>query len=155
MRTSLLCVGKTNEQHILQGVEIYTRRLSRYTTYSNIVVAESKKGLTPELQKLEEGRNILKKVSQEDFLILLDEKGAEMTSVEFAKFIEKHSIQSTKSIIFVIGGAFGFSEEVYKRANFKMALSAMTFSHQLVRLIFVEQLYRAYTIIKGEPYHHI
>lgn len=155
MRIYLVCVGKTNEGHVKEGVAVYEKRIGRYTGYNCTVVQDARKNLSREQQKAEEGQNILKKVSPDDFLILLDEKGSEIDSVQFASLLEKHMVQSTKSIVFVIGGPYGFCDEVYNRANYKLSLSKMTFSHQLVRLIFTEQLYRAFTIIKGEPYHHI
>jgi 23S rRNA (pseudouridine1915-N3)-methyltransferase len=155
MKISLLCIGKTNEVHISEGVNIYQKRIQRYTVYQTIYTPEARKNLNREQQKIEEGQIILKKITTDDFLILLDEKGVELDSVQFAGLLEKHMIQSTKNITFVIGGPYGFSEDVYKRANYKLSLSKMTFSHQVIRLIFAEQLYRAFTIIKGEPYHHI
>ncbi len=155
MKVSLICIGKTNESYIREGIDVYFKRIQRYTAFSLICTAECRKGLNRELQKQEEGQIILKKLTQDDFLILLDENGTEFESVKFASYIEKHFVQSTKNIVFVIGGPYGFSQEIYAKANFKLSLSKMTFSHQLIRLLFVEQLYRAFTIIKGEPYHHI
>lgn len=155
MKITLVCVGKTNEDHISSGIGIYQKRIQRYTVYNFIALPDARKNLSRDQQKTEEGQIILKKIAPDDFLILLDEKGAEIDSVQFASFLEKHMIQSTKSIVFVVGGPYGFSDEVYGRANYKLSLSKMTFSHQLIRLIFVEQLYRAFTIIRGEPYHHI
>ncbi len=155
MKINLVCVGKTNEDHINEGIKIYEKRILRYISYKSISTSEARKGLSKEQQKIEEGQIILKKLSPDDFLILLDEKGIEFDSVQFASLIEKHMIQSTKSMVFVIGGPYGFSDEIYGRANYKLSLSKMTFSHQLIRLIFAEQLYRAFTIIRGEPYHHI
>lgn len=155
MKINLICVGKTNEEHISKGVGIYQKRIQRYAGYNFIVTQEARKNLSREQQKVEEGQIILKKITPDDFLVLLDEKGFEIDSVQFAAFLEKHMVQSTKSMVFVVGGPYGFSDEVYERANYKLSLSKMTFSHQLIRLIFAEQLYRAFTIIRGEPYHHI
>lgn len=154
MRLSLICVGKTNENHIAEGVGVYQKRIQRYISFSSVHTPEAKKGLSRDQQKSEEAQIILKKITTDDFLILLDEKGMELDSVQLASFIEKHMLQSTKSMVFVVGGPYGFSDEVYQRANYKLSLSKMTFSHQLIRLIFAEQLYRAFTIIRGEPYHH-
>lgn len=155
MKINLVCVGKTNETHIVEGINIYNKRIQKNYIFNIQIVPDARKGLNREQQKIEEGQNILKKISGDDFLILLDEKGAEIDSVQFASFIEKHMVQSTKSMIFVVGGPYGFSEEVYQRCNYKLSLSKMTFSHQIIRLIFVEQLYRAFSIIRGEPYHHV
>jgi 23S rRNA (pseudouridine1915-N3)-methyltransferase len=155
MKISLVCIGKTNETYIQEGMDVYVKRIQRYTTFNQHFTSDLKKVFTREQQKIEEGQIILKKIAQNDFLVLLDENGKEFGSVKFADYIEKHLMQSTKNLIFVIGGPYGFSDEVYARANFKLSLSQMTFSHQLIRLIFVEQLYRAFTIMKGEPYHHV
>lgn len=155
MKINLICVGKTVEEHISKGVDIYQKRIGRYISYHAQYLPDARKGLGREQQKTEEGQNLLKKITAGEFLVLLDEKGEELESVQFASFLEKHMLQSTKSMVFVVGGPYGFSEEVYERANYKLSLSKMTFSHQLIRLIFAEQLYRAFTIIRGEPYHHV
>lgn len=155
MKIILVCVGKTNENHIIEGINIYLKRIQRNYGFNIQIISDARKGLSREQQKIEEGQNILKKVSSDDFLVLLDENGNELNSVEFASFLEKHMVQSTKNMIFVVGGPYGFSDEVYQRANYKLSLSQMTFSHQIIRLIFTEQLYRAFTIIRGEPYHHV
>jgi 23S rRNA (pseudouridine1915-N3)-methyltransferase len=155
MKIILACVGKTNEDHITNGINIYLKRILRNYSFNIQIITDARKGLSREQQKIEEGQNILKKVAPDDFLILLDEIGNELNSVEFASFLEKHMVQSTKNMIFVVGGPYGFSDEVYQRANYKLSLSKMTFSHQIIRLIFTEQLYRAFTIIRGEPYHHV
>jgi 23S rRNA (pseudouridine1915-N3)-methyltransferase len=147
-------VGKTNESHIKEGVGVYQKRIQRYISFSAVFTPEARKNLSREQQKVEEGQMILKKITSDDFIILLDERGMELDSVQLASFIEKHMLQSTKSMVFVVGGPYGFSDEVYQRANYKLSLSKMTFSHQLIRLIFAEQLYRAFTITRGEPYHH-
>lgn len=155
MKIILVCVGKTNENHIIEGINIYLKRIQRNYGFNIQIISDARKGLSREQQKIEEGQNILKKVSSDDFLVLLDENGNELNSVEFASFLEKQMVQSTKNMIFVVGGPYGFSDEVYQRANYKLSLSQMTFSHQIIRLIFTEQLYRAFTIIRGEPYHHV
>ena len=156
MKLRLLCVGKTNFNFLNEGEKEYTNRLIHYCNLSRIDIPELKnaKSLSiPEI-KTKEGQLILAKVQATDLLILLDENGKMYTSNEFATFFEKKMIQGKTSIVFVIGGAFGFSKEVYDRANELISLSKMTFSHQLIRIIFLEQLYRSFTILKGEKYHH-
>ena len=156
MKIKLITIGKTDKKYFIQGIEEYTKRLKHYIKYESIVIPDIKKNkkLDENLQKKIEGELILKQIQNTDFVVLLDENGDSFSSVKFAKFIENQTLKSLKNLIFIIGGPYGFSDEVYKAANKKIALSEMTFSHQMVRLIFVEQLYRAFTIIKGEPYHH-
>ena len=156
MKISLLVIGKTSEEYLLKGIAKYEKRLTRYTQFSLDVIPDVKNAsaLSESELKEREGKLILEKISQGDKLILMDNRGTMHTSPEFAQFIEKQQLQSTKRLVFVVGGAYGFSEAVYKAASGKISLSPMTFSHQMVRLIFVEQLYRAMTILKGEPYHH-
>lgn len=156
MKVTFLVVGKTTDENISKAVSIYENRLKHYLPFETVVIPELKntKKMTFEVQKEQEGILILKYIEQFDFTILLDENGKEFTSVEFSKFVEKKMIEGTRNLLFVVGGPYGFSQEVYKKANLKISLSKMTFSHQMVRLFFVEQLYRAMTIIKGEPYHH-
>lgn len=156
MKIKLITIGKTDKKYFIQGIEEYTKRLKHYIKFETIVIPDIKKNKKTDetLQKKLEGELILKNTQNTDFLVLLDENGDTFSSVKFAKFIENQTLKSVKNLVFVIGGPYGFSEEVYKAANKKIALSEMTFSHQMVRLIFVEQLYRAFTIIKREPYHH-
>ncbi|MDO9680313.1 MAG: 23S rRNA (pseudouridine(1915)-N(3))-methyltransferase RlmH [Bacteroidales bacterium] len=156
MKIELMLMGKTDTAWIKEGAELYTNRLKYYTTLSIKEIPELKKvaGLNVSQIKEREGELILKNIKEGDYLILLDENGKLFSSEEFAHKIEKVTIRGMKCIVFVVGGAYGFSEEVYNRADEKISLSKMTFSHQMVRVIFLEQLYRAYTIIKGEPYHH-
>ena len=156
MKITFLLTGKTNEKYLESGIDIFHKRLKHYVNFEIITIPDLKntKNLSTESQNQKEGELILNKLSNPDFVVLLDDKGKEYTSVDFSKFINKHQVNSTKHLVFVIGGAYGFSQGVYKRANTKFSLSKMTFSHQMVRLIFVEQLYRSYTILKGEPYHH-
>jgi 23S rRNA (pseudouridine1915-N3)-methyltransferase len=156
MKLRLLCVGKTNFNFLNEGENEYTNRLIHYCNLSRIDIPELKnaKSLSVPEIKNKEGQLILAKVQATDLLILLDENGKMYTSNEFATFFEKKMIQGKTSIVFVIGGAFGFSKEVYDRANESISLSKMTFSHQLIRIIFLEQLYRSFTILKGEKYHH-
>ncbi len=155
MYIKLLAIGKTDDAYLKTGIEKYLSRLKHYISFEMEIIADLKaKQQTHELQKWKEGEQILSKTDKTDFLILLDEKGDVHSSEQFAELINQKMIRGLKNLVFVIGGAFGFSEEVYKRANAKISLSRMTFSHQMVRLIFVEQLYRAFTILKNEPYHH-
>jgi 23S rRNA (pseudouridine1915-N3)-methyltransferase len=156
MKITLLIVGKTEDAYLKDGIDKYLKRLKHYTKIEVVEIAELKntKALTAEQQKAKEAELILKKISPADFVILLDENGMELSSSKFAGYIDKKAISSVANLIFIVGGPYGFDETVYQRANDKLSLSRMTFSHQMVRLFFVEQLYRAFTIIKGEPYHH-
>lgn len=156
MKITLCAIGKTDADYLKSGLEIYISRLKHYIKFETKIIPDLKntKNISQEVQKQKEGQLILKELDPYDIVILLDENGKEFKSTDFAKFIEKKMVEGAKGIAFIIGGPYGFSEEVYQRANLKIALSKMTFSHQMVRLIFVEQLYRAFTIIKGEPYHH-
>ena len=156
MKITLLTVGKTDKDWVKQGMDIYVSRLKHYIPFSITEIPELKNvsALSREQIKAKEGELILKNVKPADNLVLLDERGKEYSSVEFAKVLQDKINYEGKDIVFVIGGAYGFSEDVYRRAKSRMSLSRMTFSHQMVRAIFAEQLYRAFTIIKGEPYHH-
>lgn len=156
MNVKLLTVGKTDVKWVKEGLELYASRLVHYVPFQIVEIPQLKKAsaLTEEQIKEKEGDLILKEVGPADTLILLDERGREYRSVEFASYIQKQLSGGAKSIIFTIGGAYGFSKEVYGRANDMISLSKMTFSHQMVRTVFAEQLYRAFTILKGEPYHH-
>lgn len=156
MKITLLTVGKTDKDWVRQGMEIYVSRLKHYIPFAVVEIPELKNvsALTKDQIKTREGELILKNIKPTDDLILLDERGKEYTSVELAKVIQDKISYVGKDMVYVIGGAYGFSDAVYQRANSKMSLSRMTFSHQMVRAIFVEQIYRAFTIMKGEPYHH-
>jgi 23S rRNA (pseudouridine1915-N3)-methyltransferase len=156
MKIVLLTVGKTEDAYIREGIDKFVKRLKHYTRLEIIDLPELKntKALTQEQQKTKEAEMILKRISSTDHVVLLDENGMEFSSVQFADYLDKKAIGSVQSMTFVIGGPYGFDASVYDRANAKLALSRMTFSHQMVRLFFVEQLYRAFSIIKGEPYHH-
>ena len=156
MKITWLTVGKTDKDWVKQGIDIYVSRLKHYIPFSINEIPELKNvsALSKDQIKAREGELILKNVKQTDDVILMDEHGKEYTSVDFASFLQKKISYEGKDIVFVIGGAYGFSDEVYKRANGKISLSKMTFSHQMVRAIFTEQLYRAFTIMRGEPYHH-
>ena len=156
MKITLLTVGKTDIKWVSEGLEVYASRLRHYLPFEMKEIPELKNvsALSREQIKQTEGKLILKNIKDSDEVILLDERGKEYRSVEFAAFLEKRMALSSRDIVFVIGGAYGFSQEVYERSNGKVALSKMTFSHQMVRLFFVEQIYRAMTILRHEPYHH-
>lgn len=156
MKITLLTVGKTDKDWVKQGMDIYVSRLKHYIPFSVVEIPELKNvsSLTKEQIKLREGELILKNIRPADDMVLLDERGKEFSSVEFAKVIQDKITYAGKDIVYVIGGAYGFSDAVYQRANSRISLSRMTFSHQMVRAIFIEQVYRAFTIMKGEPYHH-
>ena len=155
MKTILILVGKTTNKHISSCIDDYVGRITHYMPFEIQVIPELKntKSLTFAQQKEREGELIMRQLHDGDHVVLLDEHGKERRSIEFASWLEKKS-QQVRRLVFVIGGAYGFSDDVYAHANEKISLSQMTFSHQMVRMIFVEQVYRACTIIKGEPYHH-
>ena len=155
MKTLLILVGKTTSKVFNTGINDYVERISHYMPFDIITIPELKntKSITEEQQKEKEGELILKHIQPGDTLVLLDEHGKELRSIELANWLERKQ-QTCRRLVFVIGGPYGFSKEVYDKANEKITLSKMTFSHQMVRLIFTEQIYRACTIIKGEPYHH-
>ena len=155
MKTILLQVGKTTDKHFLAGISDYAARISHYMPFDIVTIPELKstKNLTENQQKQAEGELILKQLQSTDTVVLLDEHGRQMRSIEFARWLEQKQ-QSARRLVFVIGGPYGFSPAVYQRADEQLSLSLMTFSHQMIRLTFTEQVYRACTIIKGEPYHH-
>ena len=156
MKITLLTVGKTDKDWVRQGMDIYISRLKHYIPFSVIEIPELKNvsALSKDQIKTREGELILKHLQPGDHVVLLDEHGKELRSVEFSKYMEQRMHTVSKRLVFIIGGSYGFSPEVYAKAIEKISLSKMTFSHQMVRLIFVEQLYRAMTIMRGEPYHH-
>lgn len=156
MKIVLLCVGKTDAGFLSEGTEVYTRRLKHYLPFEIYCIAEQKtwKKMTPDLRKKAEGTAISEFISAGDQVVLLDEGGREFNSENFAHYLEKQMVAGHKRLVFVVGGAFGFSPEIYEVATSKMALSQMTFSHQMVRMFFAEQLYRAMTILRNEPYHN-
>lgn len=155
MKTILILVGKTSDKHFQAAISDYADRITHYMPFDIVTIPELKntKSLSEEQQKTMEGELILKQLQPSDTLVLLDEHGKELRSIELAKWLEQKQ-QTARRLVFVIGGPYGFSEAVYNRANEKLSLSKLTFSHQMVRLVFTEQIYRACTIIKGEPYHH-
>lgn len=156
MKISLLVIGKTDAGYFSQGIQEYENRLKHYLPFEMQVIPDIKnvKNLSEEQQKEKEGELILKNLLAGDYLVLLDERGKDFSSLQFASYIEKKTHTISKRLIFVIGGPYGFSKAVYDKAAEKISLSKMTFSHQMIRLVFVEQLYRAMTILNNEPYHH-
>jgi 23S rRNA (pseudouridine1915-N3)-methyltransferase len=156
MKIALLQTGKTTDKHISELVDLYANRIKKYSVFEIITLPDVKntRNMPVQEQKIKEAAKILQTITDEDFVVLLDEKGKELRTIEFSGFMEKIFFLPKKRIIFVIGGSWGFSEAVFARADYKLSLSKMTFSHQLVRLLFLEQLYRVFTVIKGEPYHH-
>ena len=155
MKTELMMVGRTANKHFAAGIDDYAERIGHYMPFTLTVIPELKntKKLSEEQQKQAEGELILKLLQPQDTVVLLDEHGQELRSVELARWLERKQA-TARRLVFVIGGPYGFSPEVYARANEQLSLSRLTFSHQMVRLVFTEQIYRACTIIKGEPYHH-
>lgn len=156
MKILLLVIGKTDEDYLVTGIKKYVGRLGHYASFElkEIPDIRNRKTLSEDQQKKAESFLLLQQLQPSDQVVLLDERGKQYTSVEFSEIIEKRTASGTKRIVFIIGGPYGFAQEVYDRADAQMSLSPMTFSHQMVRLIFVEQLYRAFTILKNEPYHH-
>lgn len=156
MKIELLTVGKTTDAYLQAGIDVYVNRLKHYIPFQLTELKDLKntRKLTEEQIKQKEGELIMKLIQPGDWLVLLDERGKLMTSVQFSVHLSDYMLRGLKKVIFVIGGPYGFSQEVYGRANGKISLSKMTFSHQMIRLFFVEQIYRAMTIRKGEPYHH-
>ena len=156
MKVILLTVGKTNEINFINSISDYQKRLKFYIPFELIELPELRntKSLSEEQQKQREGEMLLQAIDAADDVVLLDDKGSEYTSMQFSAFMQRKMAGGSKRLVFVAGGPYGFSPAVYSRANGKISLSRMTFSHQMVRLIFVEQLYRAMTILRGEPYHH-
>ena len=155
MKTELILVGRTADKHFQASIDDYAGRIAHYMPFGMTIIPELRntKSLTEEQQKQAEGELILKQLSPQDTVVLLDERGKELRSVELAQWLQRKQL-SARRLVFVIGGPYGFSDAVYARANEQLSLSRLTFSHQMVRLVFTEQLYRACTIIKGEPYHH-
>ena len=156
MKIKFICIGKTGKSFLEEGEQEYLSRLKHYVSIERIEIADIRnaKNLTKEQVKVQEGKEIISRLAPSDLLILLDERGEQFSSVSFSKFIQQKFNSGGRTLVFSVGGAYGFSEEIYERANGKISLSSMTFSHQMVRMIFFEQLYRAMTILKGEPYHH-
>ncbi len=156
MKALLVAIGKTDDAYLQTGIEKFEKRLKHYIPYEMKIIPDLKKtkNLSENQQKALEGQHILNRFQAGDFIVLLDERGKEYSSIDFSKMMEKRMLAGIKRLVFVIGGPYGFSDEVYNKANSRLSLSKMTFSHQMIRLIFVEQLYRSMTILKNEPYHH-
>lgn len=156
MKIVLLQTGKTTERYLTEGLSIYEERIRRYTSFETISLPDIRKtrNMPEEEQKSKEGDQMLRIFREDDFIVLLDDKGREFSTVEFSSWLERSLMIQKKRILFVIGGPWGFSEEIRRKADLTLSLSRMTFSHQMVRLLFLEQLYRAFTVIRREPYHH-
>lgn len=156
MKIVIIAVGKTSTDYVARGVDEFLKRANRYVGVDLVVIPDVKasKALAEDAQKQQEGKAILSAMQAGDIVVLLDERGKELTSRDFSGMIERRMIQGIKRLVFVIGGPYGFAKEVYDRADDKLSLSRMTFTHEMVRLFFVEQIYRAMTIMRGEPYHH-
>jgi len=156
MKIALLQVGKTSEKYLSEGINVYTGRLSRYLPFEIVTVPEIKnsRNMPAGEQKEKEGEGILRLLKDDDFVVVLDEKGKEFSTMEFSSWLGKSLMLQKKRIVFIAGGPWGVSSQLMSRSDLSLSLSRMTFSHQIVRLLFLEQLYRAFTIIKGEPYHH-
>lgn len=156
MSLQFLLISDTEKGFVTEGENQYLKRIQRFIPFEKVVIPSNKKwnSLPPDKRKTEEGKKILEQVKSNDYLILLDERGKQFSSISFSKQVEQWLANTSGNVIFVIGGAHGFSDDVYQRANQKLSLSTMTFSHQLIRVIFLEQLYRAFTILHGHPYHN-
>jgi len=155
MKITLINTGKTVESYISDGMGIYEKRLGNYTSFNCVYVNALSNGKLPEdVTRLKEAESLLSRVKAGDHLVLLDENGKQFKSTELADWLNNHMIRGTRHLVFITGGAFGFHNKIYQRANEKISLSRLTFPHQLVRLIFLEQLYRAFTILRGESYHN-
>ena len=156
MKIELAVIGKTSIGYLKQGIDEYIKRLKHFVPFEIKYIDDIKntKNISEDQQKRTEGAKILSLLDKSDFVVLLDEHGKEYTSMQYSSYIQKRMLSGAKKVVFVIGGPYGFSQEVYDRANDKISFSKMTFNHEMIRLIFTEQLYRAYTIINHEPYHH-
>ncbi len=156
MGIDLIVIGKTNFDYVKSAVDIFDSRIKRYINFNIVTLADVKnaKSLSESELKSREGEMLLTQFKKYDYIVLLDERGKEYTSEDFSEWINRKMISGTKRLCFVVGGAYGFSKDVYAAANEKISLSKMTFSHQMIRILIVEQIYRAFTILKGEPYHH-
>ena len=156
MKIALLQTGKTSEKYLTEGIAIFEERLRKYSAFEIFTVPDIRntRNMTAQEQMIKEGEQILRFLRLDDYVVILDRKGKEFSTLEFSSWLEKMFMIQKKRIVFVIGGAWGFSEEIRRKADMSLSLSQLTFSHQIVRLLFLEQLYRAFTVLKGEPYHH-
>jgi 23S rRNA (pseudouridine1915-N3)-methyltransferase len=156
MKIVLLQTGKTTERYLAEGLTNYEERIRRYLSFETITLPDIRKtrNMPGEEQKAKEGAQMLRIFREDDFIVILDDKGREFSTMEFSSWLERSLMIQKKRILFVIGGPWGFTDEIRRKADLTLSLSRMTFSHQMVRLLFLEQLYRAFTVIRGEPYHH-
>jgi len=156
MKIALLQTGKTSEKYLTEGIAIFEERVRKYSAFEIFTVPDIRntRNMTAQEQMIKEGEQILRFLRLDDYMVILDRQGKEFSTLEFSSWLEKMFMVQKKRIVFVIGGAWGFSEEIRKKADMSLSLSQLTFSHQIVRLLFLEQLYRAFTVLKGEPYHH-
>jgi 23S rRNA (pseudouridine1915-N3)-methyltransferase len=156
MNIKLICIGKTDDIHLETLIQEYVKRINFYIRFEIEIIPDIKnrKSLNIDQQKTKEGALIMQKIQTSDWVVLLDDKGKEMTSTQFSDWMSKKMLSGLKQLVFIIGGPYGFSKQVYENAHQKLSLSKMTFSHQMVRLFFTEQVYRAFTILNNEPYHH-
>lgn len=156
MKIALLQVGKTSERYLTEGIAAFEERIRKYSAFEifTVVDIKSTRNMPARELKEREGEKILQFLRNDDYTVILDDKGKEFSTIEFSSWLEKMFMSPKKRIVFIIGGAWGFSDEIYAKADMRLSLSRLTFSHQMVRLLFLEQLYRAFTVIKGEPYHH-
>lgn len=156
MKITLIAIGKTEDKYLIDGIEKYINRLKHYINFNFLAIPDVKnvKNLSEAQQKAKEAELLHKQINNADVVILLDERGKKYTSIAFSEYLNKQMVGSVQHLIFIIGGPYGFDETIYKRANGSISLSDMTFSHQMIRLFFVEQLYRGFSILKNEPYHH-
>ncbi|OFY65482.1 MAG: 23S rRNA (pseudouridine(1915)-N(3))-methyltransferase RlmH [Bacteroidetes bacterium RBG_19FT_COMBO_42_7] len=156
MKIALLQVGKTSERYLAEGIAVFEERIRKYSAFEIITIPDLRntRSMPVKGQKAREGEKIIQYFKKDDYIVILEDKGKEFSTMEFSSWLEKILILQKKRILFVTGGAWGFSDEIYGKADMRLSLSRLTFSHQMVRLLFIEQLYRAFTVIKGEPYHH-
>lgn len=156
MKITLVCIGKTDDKFIQEGIDKYLNRLKHYVTFNIVVIPDVKnvKNMSQAQQMEKESELFFKQINTLDFVVLLDERGKEFRSIEFSNYLEQRMVSGVNHMVFLIGGPYGFADKVRERANYLVSLSKLTFSHQMVRLFFVEQIYRAFSIMKGEPYHH-
>jgi 23S rRNA (pseudouridine1915-N3)-methyltransferase len=156
MKIALLQVGKTSAKYLTEGIATFEERVKKYSSFEILTVPDLRntRNMPFREQKVRESEKILHFLGSDDYIVILDDKGKEFSTIEFATWLEKTMMLQKKRIVFVTGGAWGFTDEIFKKADMRLSLSRLTFSHQIVRLLFLEQLYRAFTVMKGEPYHH-
>ena len=157
MKIALLQVGKTTEKYLNEGISVYLERIKKYVQFEILTIPDMRntRNMPAAEQKSKEGESLIRILKEDDYIVLLDERGKELSTTDFSSWLEKTMMLRKKRIVFIIGGPWGVSDEILRRADLKFSLSRLTFSHQIVRLLFLEQLYRAFTVLKGEPYHHV